>query len=109
MTNPVTKPITESEPSEVQEESNPSPLAREAKPKSRGFGVAASPFNGVKIELGFAILLGILLWLAADSITANEAAQWLILLAYGLLSMCWLVMRTRAVLRRCMTSGEMRS
>ena len=75
--------------------------------KQRDFGVADSPFNGVKIELGFAILLGAILWLAADSITANEVTQWLILLVYGLLGMVWLVLRTRAVLRRCMISGEM--
>lgn len=86
---------------------NEKPGASEAKPKPGNFGVAASPFNGIKIELGFTILFGAILWLAADSITANEAAQWLMLLVYGLSSMIWLVMRTRAVLRRCMISGEM--
>ena len=80
----------------------------ETSPKQRGFGVAASPFNGIKIELGFAILFGAILWLAADSITANEAAQWLMLLVYALCSAAWLVLRTRAVLRRCMISGEMK-
>lgn len=69
--------------------------------QSKGFGVAASPFNGVKLELGVCVILGVLLWLGADSITADEGAQLLILLAYGLLAMGWLVLRTRAVLRRC--------
>ncbi|NOX92684.1 MAG: hypothetical protein GXP18_09635 [Gammaproteobacteria bacterium] len=68
---------------------------------SRGFGVAASPFNGVKLELGICIILGMLLWLGADSITANEGTQLLILLMYSLSGTIWLVMRTRAVLHRC--------
>lgn len=88
--------MTDSEPNSVPE------TQPHATSRSRDFGVTASPFNGIKIELGFAILLGAVLWLAADSITANEAAQWLILLVYGLLSMTWLVLRTRVVLRRCM-------
>lgn len=75
--------------------------------RPRDFGVAASPFNGIKVELGFAIVLGASLWLAADSITANETTQWLLLLGYGLSSMVWLVLRTRAVLHRCMINGEM--
>ena len=67
----------------------------------KGFGVTASPFNGIKLELGICAFLGALLWLGADSITADEGAQLLMLLAYGLLSMGWLVLRTRAILRRC--------
>jgi hypothetical protein len=69
--------------------------------QSAGFGVAASPFNRVKIELGICFILGALLWLGADSITASEGAQLLMLLGYGLLATAWLVLRTRAVLRRC--------
>lgn len=82
------------------------PVAESVSPKSRtsGFGVAASPFNGVKIELGLSILLGALLLLGADSITADAAAQWWLFLGYGLLSMCWLLLRTRAVLRRCVAA-----
>jgi hypothetical protein len=75
------------------------PAAQET--RSAGFGVVASPFNGVKIELGICIILGAILWLGADSITANEGAQLLMLLSYGLLATGWLVLRTRAVLRRC--------
>jgi len=67
----------------------------------KGFGVAASPFNGVKLELGICIILGMLLWLGADSITANKDAQLLILLGYSLLGTVWLVVRTRTVSRRC--------
>lgn len=69
--------------------------------QSKGFGVAASPFNGVKLELGLCLILGTLLWLGADSITANEGTQLLMLLSYGLLAAIWLVLRTRIILRRC--------
>jgi hypothetical protein len=75
--------------------------ASAAATQSAGFGVAASPFNGIKIELGICIILGALLWLGAESITADEGTQLLMLLGYGLLATCWLVLRTRAVLRRC--------
>ena len=64
----------------------------------KGFGVTASPFNRVKLELGIILCLGILLWLAADSITASLAAQLLLLAAYGIGGMLWLVWRTRRVL-----------
>ncbi|MDT8383200.1 MAG: hypothetical protein RRB22_02190 [Gammaproteobacteria bacterium] len=90
----------------MRTESHPSCAESEGIPGSRGFGVAASPFNGIKIELGFAILLGAIVWLAADSITANAQTQWLILLGYGLTSMAWLVLRTRAVLRRCLARAQ---
>jgi hypothetical protein len=64
-----------------------------------GFGVAASPFNKVKFELGVILCVGILLWLAVDSITAHVATQLLILLAYGLGGMIWLMVRTRKIVQ----------
>ncbi len=67
---------------------------------AKGFGVAASPFNGIKLELGICIILGILVWMGADSITADEDTQLLVLLAYSMFGTIWLVVRTRAVLRR---------
>mgnify|MGYP006944247948 CR=1 FL=1 len=91
---------------EMHTVNHPTEPAPQLQAESRDVGVAVSPFNGIKIELGFAILLGAILWLAADSITANEGTQWLILLGYGLLSMLWLVLRSRAVLRLYMKSDE---
>ena len=67
---------------------------------TKGFGVAASPFNQVKIELAIALILGIILWLAAESITASIATQLLLLVSYGLISASWLIVRTRHVLHR---------
>lgn len=64
-----------------------------------GFGVAASPFNKVKFELGIIMCIGVLLWLAVDSITAHVGAQLLILFSYSLTAMIWLVVRTRKIVR----------
>ncbi len=66
---------------------------------SRGFGVAASPFNGVKMELGIILLLGFILWLAADSITASVVTQLLLLVGYGVAGAAWLIFRTRRVIQ----------
>jgi hypothetical protein len=76
--------------------------------RARGFGVAASPFNGIKLELGLCAMLGVLLWLGADSITADEGEQLLLLLAFSLLATAWLVLRTRAVLRRWVAEEAVR-
>lgn len=67
----------------------------------KGFGVAASPFNGVKLELGVILALELLLWLAADSITADLVAQLWLLGGFGVAGMVWLIVRTRHVLRQC--------
>ena len=78
--------------------SPPTPsLSSSLTPSKKGFGVAASPFNGVKIELGIVLILGFVLWLAADSITASITAQLLVLVSYGLIGAFWLVIRTRRV------------
>jgi hypothetical protein len=67
--------------------------------------VAASPFNGVKLELGIVLGLGLLLWLGADSITAHWPTQLLLLGAYGLAGMLWLIWRTHQVLSRLKKQG----
>lgn len=66
----------------------------------RGFGVAASPLNSVKFELGVVFCVAAVLWLAVDSITANLKGQLLVLALYGLVGMSWIVLRTRRILRR---------
>ncbi len=66
----------------------------------KGFGVAASPLNSVKLELGIILFVGLLLWLAVDSITANFANQLLILAIFGGTGALWLVFRTRRTLKQ---------
>lgn len=70
------------------------------KSSSKGFGVEASPFNTVKLDLGFVIIFGIVLWLGIDFITASIGIQLLLLAGYGLLCAIWLVVRTRRILKR---------
>lgn len=60
--------------------------------------IYASPFNGVKLELGLAIFIGIIVWSAADIITPLFDIQLMILAAYGIIAAIWLVIRTRRVL-----------
>jgi len=66
----------------------------------QGVSVAPSPFNAVKLELAVIIVIGLLVWVAVDSITTSDAAQIVILLVFGLLGACWLIVRTYMVVRR---------
>lgn len=63
----------------------------------RSFTVKASPFNSVKLDLAVIFILGALLFLIHDRIVDGELFQLAILTAYGLLSMVWIVFRTRRV------------
>ena len=65
-----------------------------------GFGVAASPFNTVKLELGFVIIIGIVLWLGIDIITSSIGKQLLLLAGYGIVSALWLIFRTSRILKQ---------
>jgi hypothetical protein len=68
--------------------------------KGKTFAVAASPFNGVKLELGIVLALGLVVVLGVTVATISTAAQIIVLLSYGLGAMIWLVARTRRILRR---------
>lgn len=74
------------------------PQENERQSAGKGFGVAASPLNSVKLELGIILFVGLLLWLAVDSITADFANQLLILAFFGVGGALWLVIRTRRTL-----------
>ncbi len=76
------------------------PQENERQSAGKGFGVAASPLNSVKLELGMILFVGLLLWLAVDSITADLSNQLLILAAYSLAGGLWLVLRTQRILRQ---------
>ena len=76
------------------------PQENDRQSAGKGFGVAASPLNSVKLELGMILFVGLLLWLAVDSITADVSNQLLILAGYGVVGGLWLVLRTRHILRQ---------
>ena len=64
------------------------------------FTVAPSPFNTVKFELGVILILGILLVLVHSRITSSTKLQFLLLSAYGILGMVWIVIRTRRIMMK---------
>jgi len=66
----------------------------------QGLSVAPSPFNAVKLELAVILIVGLLLWIAVDSITNSDVAQIVILLVFGVLGAAWLILRTHILLRR---------
>ncbi len=66
----------------------------------KGFGVAPSPLNRVKFELGVVLVVLPLLWLVVEQLVAGWAAQIALLLLAACLAALWLVLRTRAVLRQ---------
>jgi UPF0716 family protein affecting phage T7 exclusion len=62
------------------------------------FTVAPSPFNSVKFELGVILLVGLLLLLAHGRVIGSPRLQLLLLAAYGIIGMGWLIVRTRRIL-----------
>ena len=65
----------------------------------RGFGVAASPFNGVKFDLAIILIVAVFLLLIHDKLVADSFVQLLMLSGYGMAAMAWLIFRTQGVLR----------
>lgn len=78
--------------------------ARSLTGSRKSFAVAASPFNGVKLSLGMILATGMLLWFVAEGFA--PWAQVLMLTAYGLAGMFWIVIKTREVLLRQMRQAE---
>ncbi len=75
------------------------------------FTVAPSPFNSVKFELGVILLVGLLLLLllAHGRMIDAPRLQLLLLVAYGLIGMVWLLVRTRWILLRQQTAAARHS
>ncbi len=63
----------------------------------RGFGVAASPFNRVKLELGIILVMVPVFWLLIGRLLSQPDAQLLALALYGVVGASWLILRTRQV------------
>ena len=67
---------------------------------SKSFGVAPSPFNAIKLELGIVIVVGVLLLIGVDSITQDILIQIGLLFVAGVSAMVWIIWRTHNVLKR---------
>ncbi len=77
-------------------------LSRERK----GFTVAASPFNAVKLDLAVIVILGLLLALIHDRLVEHPLGQLILLAVFGLASMLWIIFRSRRVSQRLMAEQE---
>lgn len=64
----------------------------------KGFTVAPSPLNEVKLDLGVILVVGLVLLLVQGRVTDSVPLQLLLLLCYGLLGLSWIVLRARRVL-----------
>lgn len=68
--------------------------------RAKTFTVAPSPFNSIKFELGVILFVGLLLLLVTGRGFGSARLQLMLLLAYGLISTAWLLVRTRRILLR---------
>lgn len=68
--------------------------------KRPGLQVAASPFNGVKLDLAIIILVMLLLWLVLAQTVTDGFVQTVVLFLYSVLAACWIIFRIRRILRQ---------
>jgi len=61
--------------------------------------VPASPLNAVKLDLAIILFLSVLVWLLVSYLVEGIFIQILYLAGFGLVSMLWLIVRTRRVLK----------
>lgn len=74
--------------------------------KRRGFTVAASPFNGIKLDLALILILGVVAFLVQERVFSDNSAGGLaLLIAYGLWSAIWIVFRVNRVRARLARRG----
>ena len=70
------------------------------KPSKSAFSVAASPFNGIKLELAIILIVGFVLWLVLDSITDNDLTHIAVLFVYSCSTALWLAWRVRNIMQQ---------
>ena len=66
----------------------------------KGFTVAASPFNGVKLELALILVGAVELLLIHGKLSQDALVQFSILAGYGVAAMLWLMVRVRRIARQ---------
>ncbi len=68
--------------------------------KSKGFSVAASPLNAIKLELIVIFVIAGLLWLLLDGLDLDGVLQLILLGIYSVSAMLWVIFRTKKVLKK---------
>jgi len=74
--------------------------------KRRHLTVSASPFNGVKLDLAIIIVLAVILLVVLPRLVDNYATQIIYLGGFGILSMIWLIVRSRRILHSFQSSNQ---
>lgn len=64
---------------------------------------AVSPFTKVKLDLGFLVIFGVVLWVITNSIISPVGKQLLYLAGYSMSGAFWIVFRTRLILKHLLT------
>lgn len=75
----------------------------------KGMTVAPSPLNEVKLDLGIILTVGGLLLLVQGRIVESLLVQLVVLASYGLLGLCWIVIRTRKIMAGIARNREQRA
>lgn len=68
--------------------------------KTKGFSVAASPLNAVKLELIVIFIIAGLFWLLLDGLNLDGVLQIILLGIYSMSAMLWVIFRTKKILRK---------
>lgn len=65
--------------------------------KSHAFAVAASPFNGVKVELGLLLIVMLPIWLLVHRFVSSTPLRLLSLCGFGIGAAIWILFRIQQV------------
>ena len=80
---------------------------RDSVPQNKkGFTITASPLNPVKFELGIILFIGFFLLISVQGFVQSPIAQLGVLAGYGVISMVWLIYRTRKIVRQSENQSE---
>jgi len=74
--------------------------------KRRHLTVPASPFNSVKLDLAIIIFMAFIVLLIVSGVVEDAVMQILYLAAFGIVSMLWLIFRTRKITRALKAGGQ---
>ncbi len=76
---------------------------------NKGFSVPASPFNGVKLEIGVFACLGIILLILLESTSVSLLTELSVLAGFGLFVLVWVYVRAGRVYARLQAGEQRRS
>ena len=68
--------------------------------KKRQFSVAASPFNGIKLELAVILVLIVLISAGISPFTNSWSELFVWAFGFSVLGACWIAFRTHLLLRK---------